>query len=369
MIEKIGKRFCLSLVMLLFCLTTFAYADAMTALMNLTVFHLFIGNIFIGIFEGVIIAKIFHVRTIRSVPIMILANYVSMAAGGLGVFFLDFPLSSVASINNIAYILPGLIIASFLLSIIVEWPFCLWILRGEKDRKRRSFKASLIVQAASYALLVPAYLFCSDISLITKTTIVKPASFLKTHNAWVYFLSPQGGDLYRIRIDGSDKQKIMEIGINNEYAELSICDRGGRKSLDIHWHDSLANNFQDHSRILLENLPGRTAARETCYPLRDIIDFRAENNRDWEVYTPGSYIGELSAENKKTGKSLWVGLETPFLSWPIEAAHTILPGEQVVFEFCKSKDSAGHQIAVADLNTSRIGLITFGSSPVVVLEK
>ncbi|MCX6826393.1 MAG: hypothetical protein NTV06_03865 [candidate division Zixibacteria bacterium] len=70
----------------------------------------------------------------------------------------------------------------------------------------------------------------------------------------------------------------------------------------------------------------------------------------------------LTGKNKNTGKSLWVALETPFLVWWMGKI-TILPEDQVI---CQLGDN---QIVLVDLNTSQIGLITFGKGPVVVLEE
>ncbi len=200
-----------------------------------------------------------------------------------------------------------------ILTIALEWPFCYWIFKGQEDRKSRSIKASIIAQTASYAILIPLYLSCSGITLVTKTTIDKSLSFLQTKNAWVYYLSEKGDALYKIRANGTEKQRIQDTGVVNDYSQLFVCNDNGKSVLKMSWHEREQNRFNDKLKVLIDNVPVATA------------------------------------------------LETPFLMWSITKA-TVLPGDQVICQ-------VGNQIAAVDLNKSRIGLITFGSSPVVILEK
>jgi len=367
MIKNKGNCSFLTILLLLLYLPTSAYADAGTALMWVTVFHLLIGNALIGILEGIVIAKIFGVRLKRSILIMIPANYFSSIAGAFGVCHFNTLISSFASIYNISYILFVLWAGSYFLTIVLEWPFCYWILKGQENRKQRSFKASVIAQTVSYALLIPIYLSCSGVSLVTKTTVDKSLSFLKTKNAWVYFLSPKGDTLYKIRINGADKQRVKESGIDNEYTHLFICNDNGKANLRIKWYKILPNHrSEEQSKVLLEDTPGVTTDKQNCGDKNainffDALDLRSKNDRDWSVAAGGWAIEGLRGTNKKTKKSFWVALEAPFLAWSTSNA-TVLPGQQVVCQI-------GNQIILFDINTSKIGLITFGRSPVVALEK
>lgn len=361
------RRLWLVILTFILLLPAVAYADAGTFLMWLTAGHLLIGNAVIGIFEGLIMAKVFKIKYARSIFIMILANYISMIIGAVGIGFSGAALRNFISINNISYIIWALLIGSYMVTIIIEWPFCFWIMKGKENRSKLSFKASILLQTISYAILIPLYLSVSGITLMTKAKVDSPSSFIKVKNAWIYFISSNDRDIYKIKADGSNKQKVKEFGITNQYATLFVCNKDGKANLNASWSERKGMRFQDVTKVLLENIPGKTAVTEDCSN-KDIwdrwkaIDFRPQNNRDWDVHTGTWAIEGLRGKNKKTGKTLWLALETPFLMWSITKA-TILPEDQVI---CQIGDN---QIALVDLNTSQIGLITFGKGPVVVLEQ
>jgi len=112
---------------------------------------------------------------------------------------------------------------------------------------------------------------------------------------------------------GQRSKEYKNTGVVNDYSQLFVCNDNGKSVLKMSWHEREQNRFNDKLKVLIDNVPVATA------------------------------------------------LETPFLMWSITKA-TVLPGDQVICQ-------VGNQIAAVDLNKSRIGLITFGSSPVVILEK
>ena len=362
---RVNKRFWLIILSSLFLSPTLVYADVGTPLIWLTTGHLYMGNAIIGIFEGLIIAKVFKNKYSRSILIMILANYISMIVGKFGIDFSSAALKNIASINNASYIIWGLLFGSYALTVIIEWPFCFWIMKGKEDRKKRSFKASILLQSASYAILIPIYLSVSGITLITKTTVDKPTSFIKVKDAWVYFISTTDGDIYKVNADGNNKQEAKKAGIANPYVTLFVSNNNGKVNLNAYWWEGEGRNFKNITKLLLEDIPGETAVAENSSTIglwEKVVDFRLPSERGWDIETSIEGVQGLKGENKTTGKSFWIALGTPFLSWPILKA-SILPGDQVI---CQLGDN---QIVLIDLNTRHIGLITFGRGPVVVLEK
>lgn len=351
------------LLLFLFLSPALAYANAGTPLMWLIAGHLIMGNAIIGIFEGFIIAKFFKNRYVRSISIMILANYISMVIGIFTIGILHKSLRGIASINNILYVILGTFLITYVITIIAEWPFCFWIMKGKEARGRRSLKASIILQTLSYAVLIPLYLSASGVSLITNVKVDNTLSFLKTNNALIYFISLKDGALYRINADRSGMQKVEDAGLKNEYSELFICNKNGKSTLNAYWYVRVNNKYEYRSKVLLDDVRGFTAVSETC-DSKDRwygIDFRPENMRDWKISTGTWAIEGLRGKNVKTGETFRIALETPLEDWPISKA-SILPGDQVICQI-------GPQIVLVDLNTRHIGLITFGLSPVVILEK
>ncbi|MDD5432367.1 MAG: hypothetical protein PHO70_05210 [Candidatus Omnitrophica bacterium] len=369
-VNKLKVRFAsLFFLAVLFAYPSFACANAGTALLWLGVGHLLLGNTLIGVIEGKILVRYFGTKTMRSILIMILANYFSMIIGVIGIIFSQGIVDNFVSINNVFCMLVFILLFSYVLTIFIEWPFCFWIMKEKTDRDRLSFKASIVLQTISYGIFIPIYLSVSGVSLITKTKVDKPAFFLKSNNAWVYYVSSDCDGLYRIRADGSSKEKVKEFMLKDELgATLYICNKGGKGKLSINWfeYNKKSELYYDYSRVLLDDINGMTAANEPCSSdigpySREPIDFRAENERDWYVYAGSWAIEGLRADNIHTGKSLRIALETPFLMWPVTKV-TVLPNDQVI---CQLGDN---QIILFDLNTFQIGLITFGKSPVVILE-
>ncbi|MBU2257799.1 MAG: hypothetical protein KJ926_01615, partial [Candidatus Omnitrophica bacterium] len=223
------KNYWKYLWLIIYCLFFFApkcaYAGGISALSVLYTSHMLIGNAIIGIFEGLIIARLFGVRLRRSISIMILANYISMIAGAIGIQPLKNTINNHASINNFFPIIIIMLILSYLTTMSIQWFFCFWILKGKEGRGCISLKASIIVNIISYAIFIPFYFSASDISAISNMKIEKSPYFLKTNNAWIYFISLKDGALYKIKANGSDKQRIKDTGSTNQDVELFTCNK------------------------------------------------------------------------------------------------------------------------------------------------
>ena len=143
-----------------------AFADGLSPAAFQGITHLLIGNIVIGVLEGALISFIFKTAIKKTIKIMILANYASMLAVIIIFYlagnFLPENLFPSATIYN-AWTYVGIFIAAtFVLTVLLEWPFCLWALKERPGRTRLSLYASVMVQVASYALLVPYYIIGGD---------------------------------------------------------------------------------------------------------------------------------------------------------------------------------------------------------------
>jgi len=345
-------------------------ANAGTPLMWLGAFHLVIGNAIIGIVEGLLIAVVFKVRKRRAVPIMILANYLSTIAGGAGTLWLGAALAGQADLYLIAGVIAFLSVLAFAFSVILEWPFCLWILRRSENRAARAWRASLLAQTVSYVfLLAPLYFLASGFSLVTQTTFDKTLSFSNTNNAWIYFIADEDCFLRKVRPNGQALQKIQVLDKKlclqeNRYRKLiAKTDQLGAQSL---W---LTSSFLSHEDIkVVDAIPDKIPVDPKC--LKEgacagqfwTSDLRDVNARDWDVATGFWAIEGFHGENAKTGKKFHVALETPFVMWSISNA-TVLPDDQAIFQIGRN------QIVLMDLNTRKIGLVARGFSPAVAVEK
>lgn len=145
-----------------------AQANAGTMMIWASLFQLSIGNFFIGIGEGYLLMLRYGTGAFRSIMTMIIANYVS---AWLGIYVILYASPKVLEKitgdyasrlhENLASELL-LFACLYVLTIIIEWPFCYWVQLGcGKNEKRvqalKALRASVLVQTASYLLLLPLY--------------------------------------------------------------------------------------------------------------------------------------------------------------------------------------------------------------------
>jgi hypothetical protein len=344
-----------------------ARADAGTPLMWLGVFHLFIGNALIGVGEGLLIAFIFRARKLRAIAMMVVANYFSMLVGifliGLVASRFEASIMGEEGFYRAVWALWLMGIGSWVLSVILEWPFCVWILREKPNRARKAILASLIAQTASYAVLVPLYLSAGSVDLYTKVKLDRSLEFARDVHATVYFINPKDGAICRICANGSGLKKILDAGLTKPDTRLFFRLSSDLANLDL-WAAPVTNFA---SAALL--LPGVSSASSTNVAREvemgdaphfySVKDLRAYSQRDWQFQAGFWPVEGLQASNNHTGESLHLALETPFVSFSMSCP-TVMPSNVVVF-------AANNQVLILDVDKRKIGLLAYGRGPAVVL--
>jgi len=172
------------------------WANAGTPLLWAGMLHLAFGNALIGLGEGLLLARLFSIPKRKSVWIMILANYASAWLGGLlarGAIVHTLPLD----LNNGWKWFWLMVVVTYVMTLIIEWPLVAWCLRGKQGWLKRSLAASLGVQSASYVVLFGWYWMASGTSLYTKRNIVAPADLSLPDSVFVYFIGPVDGNVYK----------------------------------------------------------------------------------------------------------------------------------------------------------------------------
>jgi hypothetical protein len=187
-----------------------AYADAGTPLMWAGAFHLLLGNVVIGIGEGLLLALLFRLGKVPCVAIMIAANYFSAWFGGA------FLLSRIAEslpldLYNAWRWLWGMVAVSYFLTLLLEWPFIAlcFIVCKTKGWFRKSIWGSLVAQSASYLVLFGWYWAASGTSLYTDLAVVPPAAISLPKGVTLYYMAENGTDVCACDVD---KGKTRTIG-------------------------------------------------------------------------------------------------------------------------------------------------------------
>ncbi len=362
------RNFFTLLFVVLMVIPAAVWADAGTPLMWASMIHLVVGNAVLGCIEGLILAWVFGLKKAKTLSLMVVANYFSMLVGmgaitGLGSVIVGEYLGEQILFYALAFVWCMLGV-SFLLTIILELPFC-WIIMGEKENRfQLSFKASLIAQVVSYILLVPMYWLASGTSLLTQLEIVPPIDFYVSGTPTRIYYLTRGGEIHSINPDATHDQIV--------YSSLSASERG---SLFFHrdinrpgWDlCTKPNRWSDEHKIIVPNVLNHSPRPKQMYgsypdsgelEKNEAVSLRS-NGSPGNVFTGGWPIEGIRFGSERGGIGNWFAVDTPFLSWTTLSA-TVLPDGQVVFQL-------GPQIVLLDLAQKKIGPIALGSSPVVVL--
>jgi len=379
--------------LLFLAVPTAAQADAGTPLLWAGMLHLVVFNFFIGLLEASVLAKVFHLPKLKTNAAIIAANYFSMIVGLLIIRAAWTPLERLlpgqAPLYKGAALLLLLGLGSWMLSVVLEWPFCAWTLRTERTPRsqnswRTSLRASVIAQTASYALLVPFYLLVSPISLYTQSRIQHSLAFVKPSQAVVYYINTQDGGVWRIRMDGTEETKVLDAHVQDNNTRLFLRPnvKSGLSDLGMAEQISSADSPTKYTTKYTMLLTGvgsgfvpmpntrKGHERVTWGNFGQPDDLRL-GERGWTVFT-GYWAAEgitifhgKSSDFWSNSRVYTLAFETPFEQWNCRNA-TVLPGNQVVFQLGQDRTDA--QVVILDMEHRNLACLTMGQGPVVVLD-
>ncbi|WP_430685200.1 hypothetical protein [Leptolyngbya sp. AN02str] len=274
--------------------------------------HLLVGNLIIGYVEGRLLSKLFGTAKRLSVGVLILANYASTWVGTL---LLVGRLSNhpAVTLENLQVWIVVLVIAAFLLTLLIEYPFIWFLLRQRKQALQTALKAAFVIHGISYLLLFGWYGLNSQTSLLTELSLVPAAQLQTSERYTLYFLASDSGQPMRLNLPELKPTAIDQSEFLAIAPELN----------------------------------------QTFGPVPKLTE-----TTDWDYYANVFAGGGLTGLNRRTKSSVRFSLETPFIFWSISrAAH--LSGDLLVFQLGR------HQICLLDPKTKRIALIAKGKELVV----
>jgi len=360
--NQITKRLprILGLIALLICVPLTARADAGTPLMWAGMLHMVFGNAIIGIFEGLILARVFKLKSGKSVLVMICANYFSVWGGEL---FLNYQITKLLpfSLYNAYHWIWAMVFVTFLITLILEWPFVFFCFRKEQDRLKKSLLGNLLVNSLSYALLFSWYYMASGTTLFTKTNIVQPSEITFPKVGLVYFISETNGVC---KFDFSSRQieKVCSLEADKNdrlFVRASAFDTNNWDILDSAKRILVCSNLQVTAVPFwrdTNNLEG------TMFNFGVAPKLGNAEKSNWNFRTGFWAIEGIHGVNTNSGENIHFSLETPFVSWNARNA-TQLPEDYVVFQL------GDDQICLFEAATKKIALLARGQGPVVVLPK
>lgn len=347
-----------------------ASANAGTPLLWATMIHLVIGNAIIGIFEGIVLARFFGVPNGKAIGAMCWANYFSAWLGGL--------LIRGALLNVLKLDLTNgwrwfwiMVVLTFLLTLVLEWPFIAWQLRRDQDWIKRSFRASLVVQGSSYFLLFGWYWMASATSLYTQMQIVPSKDMSLPESVMVYFISSEDGDVYRRDLMGGSGQRIHPLQSTDPDDRLfarrnsvntNRWDLLARLDSDVPQSPKVVEVLTNMNVLAPDEFISRDRPERTHFNFGTVHGLGSATQSRWEFHAgfwPMEGLRAYDRMNKDT--RVQFSYETPFGAWAVRNA-VILPSDKVLFQL------GSDQICAFDPSTGRVALLWRGRGPVPIIE-
>lgn len=309
---KIRKPFFIIFLLAIALFPSPALANGGSALLWTGIMQLFVGNAVIGYIEAGFLARFFQASRRKATLLLVVANYLSawIAAILLVGRFSRIPTITIENIWSWLYLA---IFLSFVLTLLIEYPFFWFLLRQQKNAVPKAIKATLIIHGLSYLGLFLWYAATSQTSLLTQLEVVPPEQLQPRQEYVLYFLNPEQQAI-RSNLAGTQQQ---------------IIDRATLEAL------------MPPSGRIYQPVPQLT------------------QNTDWKYFTHFLAAGGISGRNSVTDERFQFSLETPFALWGIN--HAIhLEEDFLVFQL------GSHQICILQPQRREIALIARGSMPIVV---
>jgi hypothetical protein len=339
-------------------------ANAGTPLMWVGMFHLALGNLAIGVVEGLLLAAIARTPKTRAVALMVAANYFSawlgwVAIPGFNALF-DTWIEPEPPLLHLETRLAVVASATFLLSVLVELPFAFVALRSTTRSIGARAAANVGVQAITYAALAFLYARVSEASLLTEWTRVRDAAELSPPKGFtVYFIGPDNASLWSVPV-GSGSPTNLDTGTifpNPPGEDLAIAASQDERGLSL----LLLN--EPRPIPLVTGING-TLPEPPFDPddWGDRVRFRAFPLQTgvrplrW-VGTPLRWSGIAAFDPGTHNQEVSIAYEVPTERWAGRSI-TVLPDGSVVFAF-------GQQICLLTPDR-RIAPLAVGSAPIVI---
>jgi hypothetical protein len=319
---------------------------------------LLFGNAALGLAETWLLKKLFKVDIASGW--LIAANYISMICGSFLVMYSGY-FTRIAVSDPFAYgltVLCGTWLLAFVATVLFEWPFYS-VANGRFGFKRVGLKRSIATNAISYGCLTLFFAFVGKFSALTSIRQTSLQS-LQPLAGWVYFITPDGQDVHRIRTDGSKVEVVFtNLGArtgNQGWSRLTIERRG---------RDKLGSLYLRQSK---ERLIKRDVASMGTFAISRSVKDDGSYSMGNLTFGPGSvlfwhprsvYVGYWAYEGLTVGEKQYA-FETPLLTIKWRSV-TDLPNGMIVANF-------GEQIVVFDPKTNRVANLVRGDGPAVLLD-
>lgn len=362
------------LVLCIATLPTAALANAGTPLMWASMLHLVLGNLLIGLLEGYLLAKLFRLPKGKTIGILILANYFSAWVGGLflrGAIVHALPLD----LNNAWSFFWAMVVLTYLMTLVLEFPFVALALRRDPKWLSKSIRGSLAIQTVSYVLLFGWYWLASGTSLYTKMEIVQLSAMSLPEKVLMYFIDADDGNVYVMNLKTPERRKVYDLKSTDSNDRLFVR----RSSANTNRWDLVARIVTEARRnprlVTVEEGFATEAAptwqsmqtdppqeEDSWFNFGQVARLGSAKESRWDFWSGFWPIEGLYGTQTNTGAQVGFSFETPFGAWNVRNA-TLLPSDKVLFQLGQE------QVCVFDPTAKRVALVTKGRGPIAVMEE
>ena len=351
-------------------------ANAGTPLMWAGALYMVFGNAIIGLLEAVILARLFKAKPVRSLILLILANYLS---AWLGMFFIENGLKALVpspDINDIQKLFTIAVLTTFGITLLVELPFIMLAFAGNPKWLSKALKGTLLTQTVSYICMFSCFYSVSGTSLYTGPSVVALEEMSLPDNILLYYIDLEDGDVYRRPLNGSSNTLVYDLNsvknIDGDYLTVlpfranpdgfdlmaQLMDPDARDSTWVTVKEDFASDAAIDARWNEEH--GAESIRGLWSSFGPVAQMKAAQNSPWSFRVGFWAIEGFVAENADTEQRIHRSLETPVASWFIRCA-TQINRSIIIFQL------GDNQICVYDVDKDQIALVMKGQSPVVAI--
>lgn len=356
-----------AIAFLLCCLPLTACANAVFSVAALaTGVYLVFGNAIVGLLEGAVLIGLFRATWWKALLVMLAANYVS-SIGGLAI------LPMVASKPDLYTLWPSLrvaVILAFLVTLLLEWPFIAYCLKGKSRWLVKSILACLVLQTLSYTAI---YCWCAKFSwysLYTETETVSPHEIALPKGLRLYYIAAEDGDVYSRDLAGNQDTAVFDLNSAQALDSLFLQApaKGAQEWELVAWHQPEdTDRFRETTIVhdVAQDVPRPVEEKGEEHVFRDGLAPKLQEAQDSQWEFRSGYDASFRLRGNKEGmpgEYIELSCDMPRAYWHIKNA-THLPGDIVIFQL------GDDQICLLDANRGKLALLARGRGPVVVVPK
>lgn len=342
------------LAWLLFGLPCVAQAHAEPGMLWAGMVHLSLGNVVLGIGEGVLLAAWFKLGRKRAMACMLGAH----CFFSLGWIFL-LAVSNLAlpwSLGNVKTGLILMVLVAWLLAVLLAHPFVMMAVGSKNWHGRTVLLGTLVMQTLSYVVLAAWYFQWGQYSLLTCVKVVGAEEIGVSARVCVYYIAQADGHVYGVNPGKAGAKKIAELEPGGREVRL-VVGKGscGQGLLDLTAVAFDADDYPSSQKTLVPNLTTaeQSLPEERPRPLRKLrfagqtlgsardsgLRFSAGTwaNEGLQLFTRSKEMPLRGNMYLDKDKQPWLyqqhlfALATPFVSWPVR--HVIqFPGDRVLLQ-------------------------------------